>query len=92
MKKNRRDEPTGVIIHIYMEMSQGNSLYLKQANMSFLSFPLHNWRTGGWNRSCRVGRGVVGTSGREEGRKGGRTVNMVQILHIHVHKCKNDTC
>jgi hypothetical protein len=32
MKKNRKDEPIGVIIHVYMEMSQGNSLcsYLKQ--------------------------------------------------------------
>jgi hypothetical protein len=39
MKKNRGDEPIGVIIHIYMEISQGNSLcsylYLKQAKMSF---------------------------------------------------------
>jgi hypothetical protein len=32
MKKNRGDEPIGVIIYIYMEMLQGNSLcylYLK---------------------------------------------------------------
>jgi hypothetical protein len=40
MKKNR-DEPPGLIIHIYMELSQGNSLhsylYLKQATMSFFS-------------------------------------------------------
>jgi hypothetical protein len=26
-KKNRGDEPIRVIIHTYMEMSQGNSLY-----------------------------------------------------------------
>jgi hypothetical protein len=40
MKKNRGDEPIQVIIHIYMEMSQGNSLcsYLKQAKMPFFSF------------------------------------------------------
>jgi hypothetical protein len=38
MKKIRRHEPIGIIIHIYMEMSQGNSLcrYLKQAKKSFL--------------------------------------------------------
>jgi hypothetical protein len=39
MKNNRGDEPVGVIIHIYMEISQGNSLrgyiYLKQAKMLF---------------------------------------------------------
>jgi hypothetical protein len=35
--KNRGDEPIQVIIHIYMEISQGNSLcsYLKQTKMSF---------------------------------------------------------
>jgi hypothetical protein len=35
MKKNRRDEPIGIIIHIYMEISQrkslGSYLSLKQA-------------------------------------------------------------
>jgi hypothetical protein len=38
MKKIRGDKPVGVIIHTYMEISQGNSLYsylyLKQAKMS----------------------------------------------------------
>jgi hypothetical protein len=42
MKKNRGDEALGVIIHIYMEISQGNSLwsylYHKQAKMSVFSF------------------------------------------------------
>jgi hypothetical protein len=39
-KKNRGDESIHIIIHIYMEMSQGNSLcsYLKQAKMSFFFF------------------------------------------------------
>jgi hypothetical protein len=41
MKKNR-DEPIGVIMHIYMEIPQGSSLcsylYLKQAKMSFFFF------------------------------------------------------
>jgi hypothetical protein len=37
MKKNRGHETIQVIIHIYMEMSQGNSLhsYLKQEKMPF---------------------------------------------------------
>jgi chloramphenicol O-acetyltransferase len=42
MKKNRGEEPIGSIIHIYIEISQGDSLcsylYLKQAKMSFFSF------------------------------------------------------
>jgi hypothetical protein len=39
-KEKNRDEPVRVIIHIYMEMSQGNSLcsYLKPTSMSFFSF------------------------------------------------------
>jgi hypothetical protein len=42
-KKNRGDESIQVIMHIYMEMSQGNSLcsYLKQTKMS-LFFLLQN--------------------------------------------------
>jgi hypothetical protein len=55
MKKIKGDKPTGVIIHIYMEISQGNSMYsyfyLKQAKMTCFSlylfsfFSLQNWRT-----------------------------------------------
>jgi hypothetical protein len=39
-KKVRGDEPVWVIIHIYMEMSQGNSLcsYFKQTKISFFFF------------------------------------------------------
>jgi hypothetical protein len=39
-EKNRGDEPIWVIILIYMEMSQGNFLYiyLKKTKMSFLVF------------------------------------------------------
>jgi hypothetical protein len=40
MKKIIGDKPIGVLIHIYREISQGNSLcsylYLKQAKSSFL--------------------------------------------------------
>jgi hypothetical protein len=40
MKKIRGDTPVGVIIHIYLEISQGNSLcsYLKEAKMPSFSF------------------------------------------------------
>jgi hypothetical protein len=42
MKKIRGDEQIGVIIHIYMEILQGNSLcsylYLKQTKMLFFFF------------------------------------------------------
>jgi hypothetical protein len=72
MKKNRGDEPIGVIMHIFMEMSQGNSLcsymYLKQTKLSCFSFHLfffflykireQEGRTGGaWHQWKR---GVIG--------------------------------
>jgi hypothetical protein len=42
MKTNGGDEPIGVIVHIYMEISQGNSLYsylyLKKNVIFFLFF------------------------------------------------------
>jgi hypothetical protein len=71
MKKIRGDKPIVVIIHTYMEASQGNSLcsclYLKQVKMSCFSFYLFsfsstNQRTGGQNKSCPGQR--AGTSGR----------------------------
>jgi hypothetical protein len=47
MKKIRGDKPIGVIIHIYMEPLQGNSLcsylYLKQAKMSCFSVYLFSF-------------------------------------------------
>jgi hypothetical protein len=38
VKKTRGGEPTGIILHIYIEISQGNSLhsYLKQEKISFI--------------------------------------------------------
>jgi hypothetical protein len=62
MKKNRRVKPFGVIIHIYMEISQGNSqcsyLYLKQARISCFSFYLFSFFF------CKIGEqeGVVNKS------------------------------
>jgi hypothetical protein len=47
MKKIRGDKPIGVIIHVYVEIPQGNSLcsylYLKQAKMSCHSFSLFSF-------------------------------------------------
>jgi hypothetical protein len=47
MEKIKGDKPVGGIIHIHMEMSQGNSLcsyfYLKQAKMSWFSFYLFSF-------------------------------------------------
>jgi hypothetical protein len=91
-KKNQGDEPIWVIIHIYMEMSQGNFLCscLKLTKLSIFFSLLQSQRTGGKNRSCM---GEVGTSGRgDEVGKGYGRVNMVQVLCIHVYKWKNDAC
>jgi hypothetical protein len=52
-KKNRGDEPIQAIIHINMEVPQGNSMfsYIKQAKMSVFFFLLQNWKTGRQNVS-----------------------------------------
>jgi hypothetical protein len=72
MKKFRGDNPSGIIIHPYNEISQGNSLcsyhYLKLKYHVFcfifsLFFLLCNQR-GGQNKSHPGGR--AGSSGREE--------------------------
>jgi hypothetical protein len=57
-----------VIIHIYMEMSQGNSLYsyLKKQKYHFLNF------TNQSRRAEHVLSGVVGTSGGMWGKDIGR--------------------
>jgi hypothetical protein len=102
MRKNRGKEPIWVIIHIYMEISQGNSLcslcsylYLKQGKMSFfLLFPFFHFSSTksedrGQNRSCR-GAVSVPVLGDVAG-KGCRRVNTVQILCAHICKWKN-TC
>jgi hypothetical protein len=64
----RGDEPTGVIIHIYLEVSQGNSLfnyiYLKQVKMLYFLFFLFSSTKleSRRNKSCPGGR--AGNSGR----------------------------
>jgi hypothetical protein len=98
MTKNREDEPIGVIIHIYTEMSQGNSLYshiyLKQAKMSFFSSTkLENrrmeqvlWGVG----SGREGLVPVGGEGGRE--RGYESEYCAKNVYTHECKCKNDTC
>jgi hypothetical protein len=69
MKKMRGEKPVGVIIHIHMEISQGNSLYryitlyMSQTikNVMFSFFYLLSTSTKSGTGS--VG-GVAGTSGR----------------------------
>jgi hypothetical protein len=77
-------------MYIYMEMSQGNSLYsyFKQTKMSlFFIYKI------GEQEAEQVLTGVFGTSGRwEELEKGHGRVNIVQILCTYVCKWKNDTC
>jgi hypothetical protein len=92
VKKTRGDEPIGVVIHICMETTEGNSLctylYLKLAKTSFflfIFFLLQNLR-----RSDGSAEG--GTCGsREVVGKIGRRINTVQKMCAHVCKCKNDT-
>jgi hypothetical protein len=63
MKKIRGDKSIGVMIHTYMEISQGNSLgnflYLKQAKMSFSHFYLFFYRI----REQESGTGPGGEAG-----------------------------
>jgi hypothetical protein len=69
MKKISGDKPIGVIIHIYMEISQGNSLcsylYLKQAKMSCFLFSFLFYKIGVQDgRTSPAWGGRVGTNGR----------------------------
>jgi hypothetical protein len=81
VKRSGRDEPIWVVIHMYMETTQGISMYsylhLKLAKMLFFFLPYmfflqQSWRTRGWNRFCME---VVG--------------EVAQIMYTHASKCKN---
>jgi hypothetical protein len=101
MKKVGEDKPIGlIIIHIYMEISQGNSpcvdtfisnkLKCHVFHFIFSLFPsikLENRRA---NKSCPGGRaGTSGSGGTM--RKGGRRVT-VQKMCTHARKWESDTC
>jgi hypothetical protein len=82
-----KGEKKEVIIHIYMEMSQWNSLYsyLKQTKMSFFRNSEQEGKSGPAL--------VVGPSGKgEDIRKVCGWVNMMEILRTHVWKWKNEVC
>jgi hypothetical protein len=83
MKKNRGDEePIRIIMHIYMEMSQGNSLcsYFKQTKIVIFFFYKIREQEGETGPVWGVGiSGQVEDVGKGHGR-----VNMVQILCTHV--------
>jgi hypothetical protein len=72
--KNRGDESIRVIIHIYMEMSQGNSLcsYLKQTKMSFFFIYKIIEQEGGTGPGLGVRVVPVGGEGRGEMVKEGK--------------------
>jgi hypothetical protein len=91
VRKIRGDEPIWVIIHIYMEISQGNSLcsYLKQNKNVIFFFYIIGEQEGGIGP---VGGGIGTTGSGEDVGKGCRRVNMVQILCVHICKWKNDAC
>jgi hypothetical protein len=68
MNKIRREKPIRIIIHIYMGISQGNSLYLTQAKMSFFLFS--STKSKNRRRAKHQGRKLVpvaGGGGRERG-------------------------
>jgi hypothetical protein len=98
MKKNRGDEAIQIIIHIYLEMLQGNfPCYLKQAKakMSFIWFSSTKLRKRKVEKVLWGGGGVnVGTSGRGggSGEVGGEKVKEGEYcVHMYAN-VKNDTC
>jgi hypothetical protein len=97
MKKNKQHEPIEAMIHIYMELSQGNSLYsffmsnTEKCNFLLLFFVLlQNWITGGQNISFPGGVGGWFSGWGKVVDKEGRRLNVVQKLCTHECKCKND--
>jgi hypothetical protein len=102
MKKIREDKPIGVLRHINIELSQGNSLckcrylYLKQAKMSYLSFCSFSFffykiREQKDGTIPYQGGGLASVWGGGGG-KGGKRVNMVQKMCMNVCECKDDIC
>jgi hypothetical protein len=96
MKKTRGDEPFGVVTHICRATAQVNSLcnyfYFKLAKKSCFSFYLLSCffykikEQEGGTGSGKDGWGVVTSRRGKVLGKGGRRVNTVQIMCIHVRK------
>jgi hypothetical protein len=79
MMKIRGDKPVGVIIHIYMEILQGNSLcsylYLNQVKLPCFSFSLFSstkLENKGLNQVLPRFVGGISTSGVRKGKGVGR--------------------
>jgi hypothetical protein len=72
------DKPIWVIMHIYLEMSQGNSLY------SYLKQNVFFFKNGEQEGKKVLSRDWYQCCGEEDIRKGSRRVNMVEILYSHV--------
>jgi hypothetical protein len=90
MKTIRGDKPSEVIIHSYMEISQGNSLcsYLYLKLKCFLFFFLWHQTTGGWNNPAQ-GWGLEPVG---EGRCWRKDVGgwiQYNKMCTHASKCKN---
>jgi hypothetical protein len=91
MKKNRGDKPSGVKIHLYMEISRWNSLhsyfYLKLKHNVFILIFSHfsptksENRSEGWHQWEGVGIG-----------ERGRRAKTVQKMCKHISACKYNTC
>jgi hypothetical protein len=94
MKKIRGNKLTGAIIHIYMEISQGNFLcsylYLKQAKMS--CFPFHLFSFFFYKTEQKGGTGPEGVGGVHKW-EGGRRLNRLQKMCTHAGKqCESTPC
>jgi hypothetical protein len=88
MKKNREDESIWVLIHIYIEMSQGKSLcsYLITNNQKCHFFLLSSIKSNRREEQVLPDRGI-GTSGRERSqRKVGRgKIQYKKCVHVYVN-------
>jgi hypothetical protein len=101
MKKIRGDKPIWLIIHIFMQISQENSLgsYLYPSKLKcqvclfvcfLFSFFFYKIREQEGGTSPDQGGGWHQWEEEGVGEKGSR-VNTVQKICTHVYKCKNDT-
>jgi hypothetical protein len=84
VKSSGTDEPICVVIHIFIDTTQGITLYsyfhLKLAETPCFSYYLL------WFFFFKIGEQEGGTGSALEGVEG----EVTQIIYTHVSKCKND--